>query len=172
MGSWRGSTEDALPGSVHLRVREGGWWRALFQAYGLRSDVAAAARRPRGDGVRARELLESGRRRGSRGGGRLPGAGERYWVKKCERTRAWGGGLGFFCISPCALRAIVRIFLASALSLVRRRMAASGPNLYRAQPSSSAGGANRIIRFASCLEDVLINIRCTQLAVTSTGQPT
>jgi hypothetical protein len=60
-------------------------------------------------------------------------------------------------------RAIVRIFLASALTWCAGAMAAAGADLYRAQAIvTGQGEANRIIGFASCLEDVLIKVSGAQ----------
>ena len=62
-----------------------------------------------------------------------------------------------------AARAIVRIFLASALAWCAGTMAAAGADLYRAQAIvTGQGEANRIIGFASCLEDVLIKVSGAQ----------
>jgi hypothetical protein len=56
-----------------------------------------------------------------------------------------------------ANRAIVRIFLAAALTWCAGTMAAAGADLYRAKVTvTGQGEANRIIGFAACLEDVLI----------------
>jgi uncharacterized protein len=60
-------------------------------------------------------------------------------------------------------RAIVRIFLASALTWCSGAMAAAGADLYRAQAIvTGQGEANRIVGFASCLEDVLIKVSGAQ----------
>jgi hypothetical protein len=62
-----------------------------------------------------------------------------------------------------AAHAIVRIFLASALTWCAGTMAAAGADLYRAQAIvTGQGEANRIIGFASCLEDVLIKVSGAQ----------
>jgi hypothetical protein len=62
-----------------------------------------------------------------------------------------------------AARAIVRIFLASALTWGAGTMAVAGGELYRAQAIvTGQGEANRIIGFASCLEDVLIKVSGAQ----------
>jgi hypothetical protein len=64
---------------------------------------------------------------------------------------------------PGALSAIVRIVLASALAWSAGTMAAAGAELYRAQAIvTGQGEANRIIGFASCLEDVLIKVSGAQ----------
>jgi hypothetical protein len=64
---------------------------------------------------------------------------------------------------PAAIRAIVRILLASALTWCAGAMAAAGADLYRAQAIvTGQGEANRIIGFASCLEDVLIKVSGAQ----------
>ena len=66
-------------------------------------------------------------------------------------------------ISLGAARAIVGIFLASALAWCAGTMAAAGADLYRAQAIvTGQGEANRIIGFASCLEDVLIKVSGAQ----------
>jgi uncharacterized protein len=58
-----------------------------------------------------------------------------------------------------AARTVVRIFLASTLAWCAGAMAAAGADLYRAQVIvTGQGEANRIIGFASCLEDVLIKV--------------
>ncbi len=62
-----------------------------------------------------------------------------------------------------AISAIVRILLASALAWCSGTMAAAGADLYRAQAVvTGQGEANRIIGFASCLEDVLIKVSGAQ----------
>ena len=62
-----------------------------------------------------------------------------------------------------AVRALVRILLASALTWCAGAMAAAGADLYRAQAIvTGQGEANRIIGFASCLEDVLIKVSGAQ----------
>ena len=64
-------------------------------------------------------------------------------------------------VSRCsgAARAIVRIFLASSLAWSAGTIAAAASDLYRAQAVvTGQGEANRIIGFASCLEDVLIKV--------------
>jgi hypothetical protein len=62
-----------------------------------------------------------------------------------------------------AARAIVRIFLAAALTWCAGTMAAAGADLYRAQAIvTGQGEANRIIGFASCLEEVLIKVSGAQ----------
>jgi len=67
------------------------------------------------------------------------------------RRRVWG--------YPVAAHAIIRIFLASALAWCVGTMAAAAADLYRAQTVvTGEGEANRIIGFASCLEDVLIKV--------------
>ena len=66
-------------------------------------------------------------------------------------------------ICPGAISAIVRIFLATALTWCSGAMAAAGADLYRAQAIvTGQGEANRIIGFASCLEDVLIKVSGAQ----------
>ena len=60
-------------------------------------------------------------------------------------------------------RALVRILLASALTWCAGAMAAAGADLYRAQAIvTGQGEANRIVGFASCLEDVLIKVSGAQ----------
>ena len=67
------------------------------------------------------------------------------------RRRVWG--------YPVAAHAIIRIFFASALAWCVGTMAAAAADLYRAQTVvTGEGEANRIIGFASCLEDVLIKV--------------
>ena len=62
-----------------------------------------------------------------------------------------------------AARAVVRIFLASTLAWCAGAMAAAGADLYWAQAIvTGQGEANRIIGFASCLEDVLIKVSGAQ----------
>lgn len=71
-------------------------------------------------------------------------------------------------VSIClgAARAIVRMFLASALTWCAGTMAAAGADLYRAQAIvTGQGEANRIIGFASCLEDVLVKVSGAQKLV-------
>ncbi|MBN8988440.1 MAG: DUF2066 domain-containing protein [Rhizobiales bacterium] len=66
-------------------------------------------------------------------------------------------------IVPGVLSAIVRIVLASALAWGAGTMAAAGTELYRAQAIvTGQGEANRIVGFASCLEDVLIKVSGAQ----------
>jgi hypothetical protein len=61
------------------------------------------------------------------------------------------------------IRALVGIFLASALTWCAGAMAAAGADLYRAQAIvTGQGEANRIIGFASCLEDALIKVSGAQ----------
>ena len=63
----------------------------------------------------------------------------------------------------------ILIVLASALAWGAGAMAAAGAELYRAQAIvTGQGEANRIIGFASCLEDVLIMLKvlkCLRLVV-------
>jgi uncharacterized protein len=60
-------------------------------------------------------------------------------------------------------RAMVRIFLAAALTWCAGAMAAAGADLYRAKVTvTGQGEANRIIGFAACLEDVLIKVSGAQ----------
>jgi hypothetical protein len=62
-----------------------------------------------------------------------------------------------------ANRAIVRIFLAAALTWCAGALAATGADLYRAKVTvTGQGEANRIIGFAACLEDVLIKVSGAQ----------
>ena len=62
-------------------------------------------------------------------------------------------------IGPGVAHAIIRILLASAVVWCAGAMAAAGADLYRAQAIvTGQGEANRIIGFASCLEDVLIKV--------------
>src|SRR6478672_2959913 len=57
------------------------------------------------------------------------------------------------------VRAIIRISLTVALTCCSGAMAAAADDLYRAQATvTGQGEANRIIGFASCLEDVLIKV--------------
>ena len=57
------------------------------------------------------------------------------------------------------VRAIVRIALTFALACCSGTMAAAADDLYRAQATvTGQGEANRMIGFASCLEDVLIKV--------------
>lgn len=66
-------------------------------------------------------------------------------------------------IGSGAPRAVVGIFLASFLTWCAGAMAAAGADLYRAQAAvTGQGEANRIIGFASCLEDVLIKVSGAQ----------
>lgn len=61
------------------------------------------------------------------------------------------------------IRALVGIFLASALTWCAGAMAAAGADLYRAQAIvTGQREANRIIGFASCLEDALIKVSGAQ----------
>jgi hypothetical protein len=56
-------------------------------------------------------------------------------------------------------RAIIRIFMATALTWCADTMAAAGADLYRAKVTvTGQGEANRIFGFAVCLEDVLIKV--------------
>jgi hypothetical protein len=60
-------------------------------------------------------------------------------------------------------RAIVRIFLAAALTWCAGTVTAAGADLYRAKVTvTGQGEANRIIGFAACLEDVLIKVSGVQ----------
>ena len=62
-----------------------------------------------------------------------------------------------------ASRAMVRIFLAAALTWCASAMAAAGTDLYRAKVTvTGQGEANRMIGFAACLEDVLIKVSGAQ----------
>ena len=66
-------------------------------------------------------------------------------------------------IYPGVVRAIIRISLAVALMCCRSTMATAADDLYRAQAIvTGQGEANRIIGFASCLEDVLIKVSGAQ----------
>jgi len=66
-------------------------------------------------------------------------------------------------ICPGAARAIVRMFLASALTWCAGTLAATGADLYRAQTIvTGQGEANRMVGFAACLEDVLIKVSGAQ----------
>jgi hypothetical protein len=79
-------------------------------------------------------------------------------VVDLHMTKRWPVLIGFG-----AARAIVRIFLASALTWCAGTMAAAGAYLYRAQAIvTGQSEANRIIGFASCLEDVLIKVSGAQ----------
>ena len=58
-----------------------------------------------------------------------------------------------------AARAIIGIFLAAALACCIATPATAAENLYRAQTVvTGQGEANRMIGFASCMEDVLIKV--------------
>jgi uncharacterized protein len=62
-----------------------------------------------------------------------------------------------------AARAFIRIVFASALTWCAGAMATAGADLYRAQAIvTGQGEANRIIGFASCLEDVLVKVSGAQ----------
>lgn len=66
-------------------------------------------------------------------------------------------------ICPTRARAIVGIFLASALTWCAGAVAAAAADLYRAQAIvTGQGEANRILGFAACLEDVLIKVSGAQ----------
>ncbi len=68
-------------------------------------------------------------------------------------------------VSPgvAAVRAIVRVLLASALTWCAGAMAATAADLYRAQTVvTGQGEANRMVGFAACLEDVLIKLSGAQ----------
>jgi uncharacterized protein len=75
-----------------------------------------------------------------------------------QRTRRHSHLMG-----PGANRAVVRIFLAAALTWCAGTMTAAGADLYRAKVTvTGQGEANRIIGFAACLEDVLIKLSGAQ----------
>ncbi|UPK05420.1 DUF2066 domain-containing protein [Bradyrhizobium sp. 170] len=60
-------------------------------------------------------------------------------------------------------RAMIRIFVAAALTLCAGTMAAAGADLYRGKVTvTGQGEANRITGFAACLEDVLIKVSGAQ----------
>jgi uncharacterized protein len=62
-----------------------------------------------------------------------------------------------------AVRAMIRISLAVALACCSGTMATAADELYRAQAIvTGQGEANRIVGFASCLEDVLIKVSGAQ----------
>ena len=62
-----------------------------------------------------------------------------------------------------ANRAMVRVFLAFALTWCASAMAAPGTDLYRAKVTvTGQGEANRMVGFAACLEDVLIKVSGAQ----------
>src|SRR5882724_13206846 len=65
-----------------------------------------------------------------------------------------------------AARAIIGIFLAAALACCTTTPATAAEDLYRAQTVvTGQGEANRMIGFASCLEDVLVKVSgATKLA--------
>jgi hypothetical protein len=64
---------------------------------------------------------------------------------------------------PAVVRAIIRISLTVALICCSGTMATAADELYRAQAIvTGQGEANRIIGFASCLEDVLIKVSGVQ----------
>jgi uncharacterized protein len=66
-------------------------------------------------------------------------------------------------IYPGAVRAMIRISLTVALTWCSGTMATAADELYRAQAIvTGQGEANRIIGFASCLEDVLIKVSGAQ----------
>ncbi len=68
-----------------------------------------------------------------------------------------------YLIYPAVVRAIIRISLTVALTCCAGAMAAAADELYRAQAIvTGQGEANRIIGFASCLEDVLIKVSGAQ----------
>jgi uncharacterized protein len=62
-------------------------------------------------------------------------------------------------ICPGVVRAVIGIALTVALACCSGTMAAAADDLYRAQATvTGQGEANRMIGFASCLEDVLIKV--------------
>jgi len=64
---------------------------------------------------------------------------------------------------PAVVRAIIRISLTVALTCCSGTMATAADELYRAQAIvTGQGEANRIVGFASCLEDVLIKVSGAQ----------
>jgi uncharacterized protein len=66
-------------------------------------------------------------------------------------------------ICLCAVRAIIKISLTAVLMCCTGTMATEAADLYRAQAIvTGQGEANRIIGFASCLEDVLIKVSGAQ----------
>ena len=66
-------------------------------------------------------------------------------------------------ICLCAVRAIIKISLTAMLMCCTGTMATEAADLYRAQAMvTGQGEANRIIGFASCLEDVLIKVSGAQ----------
>ena len=66
-------------------------------------------------------------------------------------------------IYPAVVRAIIRISLTVALTCCSGTMATAADELYRAQATvTGQGEANRVIGFASCLEDVLIKVSGAQ----------
>ena len=66
-------------------------------------------------------------------------------------------------IYPGVVRAIIRISLIVALTCCSGAMASAAEDLYRAQAIvTGQGEANRIVGFASCLEDVLIKVSGAQ----------
>src|SRR6266478_2153724 len=66
-------------------------------------------------------------------------------------------------IYPAVVRAIIRISLTVAFTCCTGTMAAAADELYRAQATvTGQGEANRVIGFASCLEDVLIKVSGAQ----------
>jgi hypothetical protein len=66
-------------------------------------------------------------------------------------------------ICLCAVRAIIKISLTAVLMCCTGTMATEAADLYRAQAMvTGQGEANRIIGFASCLEDVLIKVSGAQ----------
>jgi hypothetical protein len=68
-----------------------------------------------------------------------------------------------YSICPGAAAAMIRISLIAALACCTATMAAAADDLYRAQTIvTGQSEANRIIGFASCLEDVLIKVSGAQ----------
>jgi hypothetical protein len=66
-------------------------------------------------------------------------------------------------ICLCAVRAIIKLSLTAVLMCCTGTMATEAADLYRAQAMvTGQGEANRIIGFASCLEDVLIKVSGAQ----------
>jgi hypothetical protein len=62
-----------------------------------------------------------------------------------------------------AVRAVVRIVLASALTWCAGSLAAAAADLYRTQTTvTGQGETNRMVGFAACLEDVLIKVSGAQ----------
>src|SRR6266404_1416201 len=115
--------------------------------------------RHRGQGVGLRDLLSSAASTLADGNSlRHSGARQRVRAKRGPMTARQP-----HLIYPAVVRAIIRISLTVALTCCAGAMAAAADELYRAQAIvTGQGEANRIIGFASCLEDVLIKVSGAQ----------